>query len=338
MDGAIIEEERLIPVDKIVSAACKNYMAFDGLHRFEFKDGINTIIGGNASGKTSLVWMILQALSINDSHERIRSWNPYRNGHGTSLIELKFLAGGKEHYIRRVMQDHDHTTDIHLYVGNQEPREFYRDHDAIRYLKTLEPVFVVDGLEASRESFYVWKRNNKSYSYNSKNQSDNLISQMNEYISTLNESLKGILLQGNEVVCEYKDGRILPLTHLSGGNARAIFVIGKILSIINMIEEEGKSKVILVDEIELGLDKKIMKKIYHTIKEIANNHGYQFFVTSRFGIGRINPLRVNRFSVPVIYRRERTQKQIFGNPPFFSVKSTTNKFRNIQWGNSKWKP
>ena len=31
MDGAIIEEERLIPVDKILSAACKNYMAFDEL-------------------------------------------------------------------------------------------------------------------------------------------------------------------------------------------------------------------------------------------------------------------------------------------------------------------
>ena len=96
-----------------------------------------------------------------------------------------------------------------------------------------------------------------------------------------------------------------------------------------MIEEEGKSKVILVDEIELGLDKKVMKRIYNTIKEITNNHGYQFFVTSRFGIGRINPVRVNRFSVPVVYRRQRTQNQIYQNPPFFSVKSTTNKFRNI---------
>ena len=44
-----------IPIQRIISVACRNYMALDGLHTFNFDKGVNTIIGGNSSGKTSLL-------------------------------------------------------------------------------------------------------------------------------------------------------------------------------------------------------------------------------------------------------------------------------------------
>ena len=56
-------EDQSIPVQRIISLACRDFMAFDGLHTFEFDEGVNTIVGGNSSGKTSLITIISQALS-----------------------------------------------------------------------------------------------------------------------------------------------------------------------------------------------------------------------------------------------------------------------------------
>ena len=55
MTEVMMVEHETIPIQKIISVACRNYMAFDGLHTFNFDEGINTIIGSNGSGKSSLV-------------------------------------------------------------------------------------------------------------------------------------------------------------------------------------------------------------------------------------------------------------------------------------------
>ena len=46
-------EDQSIPIQRIISVACRDFMAFDGLHTFEFYEGVNTLVGGNSSGKTS---------------------------------------------------------------------------------------------------------------------------------------------------------------------------------------------------------------------------------------------------------------------------------------------
>ena len=78
-------------------------MAFDGLHTFEFDEGVNTIVGGNSSGKTSLITIISQALSRTFSLTWGGRWYN-RSDIGESLIEMKFIAGDQEHYLRRVLQ------------------------------------------------------------------------------------------------------------------------------------------------------------------------------------------------------------------------------------------
>ena len=104
-----------IPIQRIISVACRNYMALDGLHTFNFDRGVNTIIGGNSSGKTSLVRVISQAISERKTHPWGGNWHPTYSTE-ECLIEMKFIAGDKEHYLRRVMLG-DVTPDIHLYVG-----------------------------------------------------------------------------------------------------------------------------------------------------------------------------------------------------------------------------
>ena len=43
-----------------------------------------------------------------------------RNDIGESLIEMRFIAGGQEHYLRRIQGST--TTDIHLYVGTERDK------------------------------------------------------------------------------------------------------------------------------------------------------------------------------------------------------------------------
>ena len=58
---------------------------------------------------------------------------------------MRFIAGDKEHYLRRVMLG-DVTTDIHLYVGEGDDHDFYRDGGAIEYFRKLKPITTIDGL------------------------------------------------------------------------------------------------------------------------------------------------------------------------------------------------
>ena len=53
MTGMMMVEHETIPIQRIISVACRNFMAFDGLHTFNFDEGVNTIVGGNSSGKSS---------------------------------------------------------------------------------------------------------------------------------------------------------------------------------------------------------------------------------------------------------------------------------------------
>ena len=76
-------------------------MAFDNLRTFEFDEIVNTIIGGNGSGKSTLITIIMQALS----RDVTKPWDGRRfqnDDSKESLIEIKFIADDKEHYLRRV--------------------------------------------------------------------------------------------------------------------------------------------------------------------------------------------------------------------------------------------
>ena len=323
-------EHHKIPITKIISAACRNFMGFSGLHNFEFKDGINSIIGGNASGKSSLITLIKQALTPETSI----IYNGQRHPNNTSeqsLLELKFIAANKPHFLRRVISG-DNTTDLHLYIGEDDETEFLRDGGVLTYLTKLKPVSVLENFRNSQDSFYASRSNNRAI--------DNLISSFpNEMTETLNKILpltnskiSKLVKSGTDVMVEYKNGKIVCPSMLSSGDSRTVFVLVKVLYLLENIEENNLSTVILIDEIGAGLDRSSLSGLNEAIKMISSQHNCQFMITSRFANGRVNPIHINRSRIPRYYHIEMSgnnnsiHHSYYQNPPYT---------KQVNWN---WKP
>ena len=116
------------------------------------------------------------------------------------------------------------------------------------------------------------------------------------------------------------------------------------------IDKKSLSKVVLIDEIDIGLDKAKLDGLYGVIEELADEYDCQFMITSRFTSGRPNPIRANRAKIPRCYVDEsntnlrqliknyvnsRPGSVIFKSPPY-TIKSTLNK--KFKKGSFKWNP
>jgi len=348
MTEVMVVEHETIPIQKIISVACRNYMAFDGLHTFNFDEGINTIIGSNGSGKSSLVRVIGQALSDRKSHPWGGNWHPNFSSE-ECLIEMRFIAGDKEHYLRRVMLG-DLTTDLHLYVDEDDgERSFYRDGQVINYFKRLKPITTIDGFENSRKDFFFWTSGKTTNVNPLFTKSKELIAGINQFLPMAKSRVRQLQIVGNDVMAEYRNGEIRHLSTLAGGDGKIIFVIAKIFDIVQRIEHEELSKVVLMDEMEFGLDKDRLDGLYSVIEGLASKLDCQFMITSRFVTRRLNPIRVNRAKIPRCYdvnpRSSMHQmiKNYMNSNPGLIVKSPpyTTKFKTkytFKKGSFKWKP
>lgn len=320
-------EHNDIAITKVLSAACRDFMAFRGYHNFEFKEGINSIVGGNASGKSSLIALIRQALSPHISSHRGSRWGGDYSG--TSLVELKFLARGKTHYLRRVIESSDHTTDLHLYIGEGADIEFLRDGEVVTYLTKLKPLLVFDDFQSSRREFYYHLGKSSVTANPIFSKSIEMIEDVNRLLPITNCPVTKIVKSGNDVMAEY-DGRLVHLNTLSGGQIKTVYVLSKVLTLLSGMKEKDLSKVILIDEMEMGLDRSAIKGLNEAIKQIATEHDCQFMMTSRFVNGRVNPIKVNRFRIPNYYKMQ----ALPGNTK--SIQSMIRKYVNQV--NVKWKP
>ena len=320
-------EHNDIAITKIISAACRDFMAFRGFHNFEFKDGINSIVGGNASGKSSLIALIRQALSPQISSHRGSRWGGDYSG--ISLVELKFMARGKTHYLRRVIQDSDHTTDLHLYIGEGEDGEFLRDGEVVTYLTKLKPLLIFDDFQSSRREFYYHLDRSSVAANPPFSKSIEMIDEVNRLLPVTNCPVKKIVKSGNDVMAEYED-RLVHLNTLAGGQIKTVYVLSKILTLLSGVKERDLSRVILIDEMELGLDRSTIKGLNEAIKQISTEHDCQFMMTSRFVNGRVNPITVSRFRMHNYYKTQTTP----GNNK--SIQSLIRKY--INQVNIKWKP
>lgn len=326
----IMIEHQKIPVIKIISIGCRDFMAFSGVHTFEFDSGLNSIIGGNASGKSSLISMIAQTLSPEISKRWNEQWYPNNNS-DQSLLEIKFIADGKTHYLRRVMSG-DTTTDLHLYIGEDgDEREFFRDSQVVGYLTKLKPVFLLDSFATSRRDFFTWTSRNKGNIDSMFVYRKDLLDKLNVLLPLTNQKVVKVVNYGNELKAVYQDGQQVRLSSLASGNMRVIFVLAKILTMLATIKEDDLSRVVLIDEIGMGLDRSSMKGLNDAIKHIAAENDCQFMITSRFVNGRINPIRVNRVRIPSYYKTQ--ANTMYQNP---IITSQFQKFaKKVSWN---WKP
>ena len=342
---------RSIPIQKIISIACRNYIAFEGLHIFEFEDGVNTIVGGNASGKSCLVSAILQSVS----KDTVRRWNSgwtKQFSQKESLIELKFIAGDKEHYLRRLIVG-DNTTDLHLYVGNGERRDFYRDGEVLSYFRKLKPISTIDMIGTTKRDFFFWTNGRRSSVNPMFEKSEMVLDQVNRYLPLGTSGITKLCLLDNVVVAE-KNGELTALSALAGGEIRQLFMISKILNIMHRIETEQTSKVIVIDEFEIGLDRPNVDPIYKLMESVAEEYGCQLIITSRFSKGRANPIRLRTPKVRDYYTgnprnhlrgliknsfANSKQKIVYKSPPFFgNFSSKSSKKSACKKGSFKWNP
>ena len=315
-------EHHTIPITKIVSAACRGFMAFDGLHNFEFDETVNTIIGRNAGGKTSLIRLIELALEPNVDQEGPGQWMNSNNYHPESLLELKFIADGKLHYLRRVILG-ETTSDLHIYVGEGDDTVFLRDSEGFAYLKKLKPVTLFENFHRPYKDYTKYNPfKHKSKRSSSKiEESWTYIQPPAEYIDSLNKLLiasgsriSNLSVRGKTYVIENLNGVFVPLRALASGDSITLFILTKLLVHTMSIEAENKSRVILIDELEMGLSRSGIQGIYNAIRILANQNKCQFILTSRFSNGSINPIRVNLPRIPKMYSTHRML--VIGNPPF----------------------
>ena len=84
-----------MPVDFIHSFAVRNFRKLTGLHTFKFEEGINTITGGNASGKSSFIDAIEFVFNPKNDHKPWHGWELGLEERPT-LLEIIFTAGTTE--------------------------------------------------------------------------------------------------------------------------------------------------------------------------------------------------------------------------------------------------
>jgi energy-coupling factor transporter ATP-binding protein EcfA2 len=299
--GVKLVGEKEIAITKIISAACRNFMHFKGVHTMEFEDGINTIVGGNASGKSSMLWMINKAISS----ERSSFWNRgvWRNNdhNRQTMLELRFIAGGREHHLRRVIQSGDHTTDVHLYIGEGNDAEFLRDGEALKYLSLVKQVHSFDGITASADDYFMKTTHNGLHYVPNFRGKYELLQDVNKALNLTEVGVTQLLKSGEIVMAETRDGRLVALEDLSVPAIRIVFFLAKILAKINEIDRDDLSRVILIDDFEIGLDSSAVSGLFEAMSEISTRYNCQMIVTSRILRGRINPIRLNIGKIPGYY-------------------------------------
>lgn len=317
-----MNREPNIPVTKIISAACRNFMAFEGLHNFEFDEAISTIVGKNSGGKTSLVVLIKQALDTDIGREWPGKWLVESHDYTESLIELKFVAGGKIHYLRRVISGNT-TRDLHLYIGEGDKAEFLRDSEGFAYLKKLKPVTLFDTFWRPYKDYTKFNPYNKKLHFSEIDDSLSYIRPSAEYIDALNllllaagSKISKLSVRGDSYAIENRNGTIVPLSSLALGDSSIVLTLAKFLMHAMAIDEEDNSRVILIDEMETGLSRSGVQVLFDGIRILANRYKCQFILTSRFSNGRINPITIKQPRVPKVYRTHR--HLVVSNPPFSS--------------------
>jgi energy-coupling factor transporter ATP-binding protein EcfA2 len=297
-----MKETQMIPITKLISAACRDFMAFRGAHSFEFKDGVNYIVGRNGEGKTSLVRLIIQALNPNISYDN--TWGNYYSGreNESSLIELKFIADGKTHHIRRVLLG-DSTSDLHLYIGEGENTQFLRDGQALNYLIKLKPISTINNSFQFRSQY----RNFFHFSLAASPDApfdEYHINDLNKILKQSNHDFTVSQNKNRELIVSFENGKIEPIGNLGRNSYNTIFTIILLLNIVNNIKDKNLSRVIVIDELDNGIQRKEREAIEAVIDLLSARSQFQFILTAKFKRGKVNVILVNGPNIPQVYHIE----------------------------------
>jgi len=296
-------EAKIIPITKIISAACRDFMAFRGAHSFEFKDGVNYIVGRNGEGKTSLVRLIIQALNPNISYDN--TWGNYHSHsklNESSIIELKFIADDKIHHIRRVLLG-DSTSDLHLYIGEGENTQFLRDGEALNYLIKLKPISTINNSYQFRSQYRNFFRFSLAASPDAPFDEYH-IDDLNKILKQSNHDFTVSQNKNRELIVSFENGKIEPIGNLGRNSYNTIFTIILLLNIVSNIKNKNLSRVVVIDEFDNGIQRKGREAIEIAIDILSTRSQSQFILTAKFKRSKVNIIQVNGPHIPTVYHVE----------------------------------
>ena len=91
----------------------------------------------------------------------------------------------------------DHTTDLHLYIGEDDDIEFLRDGEVVAYLTKLKTVFLFDSFDTSRRDFFTWTSRNKANVDSMFVYRDDMLDKLNLLLAITNLKVCKVLLSAS---------------------------------------------------------------------------------------------------------------------------------------------
>jgi len=325
-----------MPVEFIHSFAVRNFRKLTGLHTFRFEEGINTITGGNASGKSSFIDAIEFVFNPKNDHKWWHGWELGLEERPT-LLEITFTAGGKYHYLRRVV-DGGTTTDLHLYVGKKNP-EFFRDGDASEYLNQIVSPTHSNVTKIFKTRF-TWINATQQYDHFVprivSDKTEEIDNRINSLLKDADCDLKEIFTKDGKSYAKFVDDSIIDFEKLSIKEKVLIDSMSNLLSAIIELGENNDSKVLIFDDLERIIGRKFKTLFIDLLQQISNEHSCQIILTSRYHVDKTNRLKLSTDRISRMYN------MINANPPYYTrmynkVFKNLKKFSKKHGGSIDWK-
>jgi hypothetical protein len=217
-----------------------------------------------------------------------------------SLLELKFIAGGKVHFLRKVVQGQEYTIDFHLYIDEEDETKFLLDEDAIEYISNLE----FDSIKNVRYGL--------KFDANTMNETWELLVGNKLYLDATNREISKLgadikLVNDKDGLSAIRhDGSLLNLDEDLMIEIIAASSLGRMETMFDEINISNKSRVILLYDLfafglYCALSEELIARIITAIETIAVESNCQLFICSRNYTEGIVPIGSDRVKVPEFY-------------------------------------
>lgn len=283
-----------LPIEKISAMACRDYGCFDGLSKFDFVEGVNTIVGRNQSEKFAIISSLMDAITFDREKRNSFHWYSYYD-QGESLIELVFYFSGQKHYLRRVFSNGS-TTDFHLYIGEGDERRFLRDGQVQSYFEQnrINNIDKILRQELNYSTEYTDKLSWQAVFDDVRIASNKAESLINRILAKFPCHIAKLYKRDDGIIIHFKDGRMAtPLDRLGYRDSLFISLLTLVTNRI-LSNAESNPGVFIIDDFEGDLDKPDIHFFNDTFNYLAREYNTQFFLTSRYKKNRNHVININK--------------------------------------------
>ncbi len=267
----IMIEHRSLPISRILSASCRNFFCFRELEIFDFDEGLNYIFSESSESKKVAIDLISNALSPN-----LYSSNKIDENESGSLIEITFIAGEKYCFLRRVIVQGS-TTDLHLYVKEDNETKFYRDGEVICFLASLIPIKIIKSKHSEGGKLWKFFNYDETESFSPPIE---LLKLLQGILSkNYNSETKKEIVIGDgysDILYDGCTGSVMEFDLQNSKLWRYISEIGKLICDM----EKNPNKVIIVEDVDNGVNKETYEVLVEIIEKISTTYGIQFIMTT----------------------------------------------------------